>query len=401
MKYRYFIPLLKTAFLPSLIYKKLKTMNINNYVKKFGKYDFKQLPFNEVDALILCTAIYSNFEVIAPSIIDIKSKPFFFKDITNYDLSVITAGRTLLKGNKKLIPLIRNSNRYSNIGIKYLSKIFYPEYANQFYAVTYIIPDVGSFIVFRGTDSSITGWEENIHFGINKIVLSQLDALEYLSTIAKLEKGPIYVGGQSKGGNLALFSSIHINEEVQDRIIKGYSFDGNGLNDDSYLLSKEYLRIKDKFYLYAPSKSIVSEILTNTVNRIYVKAKGMMLKQHSPYKWIIDKHTGKFVTVKDKCKKSYIIHEALDKWISSLSKYQKKIIISFVSAICGERKKTIFKFIFSPRCIFLLIENYRKLNILEKTALKDSMRLFLKSYKDAKRKNYRKNIQLLNIETIN
>ena len=41
-------------------------MNIIGFVKRFGDKTFKEMPFNEVDALILSELSYINFDLATP-----------------------------------------------------------------------------------------------------------------------------------------------------------------------------------------------------------------------------------------------------------------------------------------------------------------------------------------------
>ena len=49
-------------------------MNINTYLRRFGRYTLREKPFNEIDALILSELAYVNFQLVAPSIDESKAK---------------------------------------------------------------------------------------------------------------------------------------------------------------------------------------------------------------------------------------------------------------------------------------------------------------------------------------
>lgn len=361
-------------------------MNLNSYVKKFGKYSFKERPFNTVDACVLSTAVYSNFEVIAPSIHDKVTKETLFKDIFNFDMSVVTSGRILVRNNKKLIPLMRDSKRFGNIGIRYINKVFNQELSNQFYACTYLIPDVGTFVAFRGTDSSVIGWKEDLSTALNTVVLSQLDAVDYLDIISKLVKGPLYIGGHSKGGNLTLFASIYSEQKVKDRIVRAYSFDGNGLKHDTWYDDPAYLDIKDRITFIKPYDAIVSELMNNPKNPIVVKSKWFSVFQHDPYCWKINSNTGEFIVSKEKSKRSYVRHWSFQFWLQKISKEDIAASIKFFSDAMGGTGKTIFDYFFSVNKIATYIIAKNKLTHEERERVKYSIKAFRLSAKEAKLK---------------
>ena len=41
-------------------------MNINGYIRKYGSKTFKEMPFNDVDALILAELSYINIDMFIP-----------------------------------------------------------------------------------------------------------------------------------------------------------------------------------------------------------------------------------------------------------------------------------------------------------------------------------------------
>ena len=56
--------------------------------------------------------------------------------------------------------------------------------------------------------------------------------MNYLNQVIPHLKGTIYVGGHSKGGNLARFGSIFVSSKYQKRINKIFDHDGPGIQRD-------------------------------------------------------------------------------------------------------------------------------------------------------------------------
>ena len=70
---------------------------------------------------------------------------------------------------------------------------------------------------FRGTDSSLAGWFEDIQLAYSEATPSQLYAQAYLERAARRFGGGLYLGGHSKGGALALYAAVNAGA-VQPRI---------------------------------------------------------------------------------------------------------------------------------------------------------------------------------------
>ena len=106
----------------------------------------------------------------------------------------------------------------------------------QFAAVTMQLPDGSLFLAFRGTDSSIIGWKEDMKLTYLDEVPSQNLAWKYARDIYErycVRKGlfrrrqqlavPLYLGGHSKGGNLAMYVAIR-EQTIQPAITRVYNY---------------------------------------------------------------------------------------------------------------------------------------------------------------------------------
>lgn len=322
-------------------------MYLNDYVKKFGQFSFKERPFTTVDALIFATLAYSNFEVVAPSIYQKDNRPFYLEDLNDFDLPIVAIGPTFGKDNKILLTLLRDSPRYKKVGVKFINKVLDKNITNQFYGITFEIPDVGHYIGYRGTDSTVIGWKEDLDLSYKKVIPSQLDALDYINIVSELVDGPLYIGGHSKGGNQSLFTAINISKNIRDRVIYAYTFDGNGLATKDYYESENYLAMKDKIIFVTPVNSIIGEIFYNPKNPLICKARSRSFMQHYPHNWAIDDKTGDFVLVKERTKGARIRHRALKLWVKETDPEDAKLLISFFVSLFGGIDRTLDNFITS------------------------------------------------------
>ena len=93
------------------------------------------------------------------------------------------------------------------------------------------MPDDTIYVAYRGTDTSIVGWKEDLYMSFSDLIPSQIDAVSYLEYISKKIKKPIRVGGHSKGGNLAVYAAAFCSKSIQDKIINVYNNDGPGFSE--------------------------------------------------------------------------------------------------------------------------------------------------------------------------
>ena len=200
----------------------------------------------------------------------------------NYHIDNKIAIRDLYKinSNDKLLELLVNNNRYKDIVIEDITKIKDEEV--QFGAIK--IDILGNkCIAFQGTDGSIVGWRENFNICFYSPTKTQEVAIKYLKD--NIEDNMVIVG-HSKGGNLAVVSSINLSSKDKKRIVKIYNFDGPGLTTKEFK-SRKSLLVKDKITTYLPETSIVG-IFMNNYNIKCIQARGHGFYEHMLNNWYIE-----------------------------------------------------------------------------------------------------------------
>nr|WP_238473040.1 Mbeg1-like protein [Desulforamulus profundi] len=95
------------------------------------------------------------------------------------------------------------------------------------------------------------------------------------------------IGGHSKGGNIAVYSSIKCRQSVQKRITHVFSHDGPGFRDEVFQCH-EYLIIKDRINKILPQSSIIGMLLQNQEHYSVVKSNRIWFMQHDSFSWLID-----------------------------------------------------------------------------------------------------------------
>ena len=107
-------------------------------------------------------------------------------------------------------------------------------------------------------------------------------------------QGKLWLGGHSKGGNLAVYAGIHAEENVRGQIERIYSHDGPGMNEYRSLLTVTIRRWQDGH----PRKtitgfSVIGTLLGQQEISKVIKSDGVGILQHNPFNWVVEK--GEFV----------------------------------------------------------------------------------------------------------
>ena len=129
----------------------------------------------------------------------------------------------------------------------------------------------------------MSGWREDFDLSNTFPVPSQKLAAEYLISEAK-KHDKIYVGGHSKGGNLAVAAALQADEKVREKIITVYDFDGPGFREKEFN-SESFQKLIPKIKKYTPEVSVVGMILYSTPNYIVVKSNYKGILQHHAMSW--------------------------------------------------------------------------------------------------------------------
>ncbi|MCQ2796021.1 MAG: DUF2974 domain-containing protein [Bacilli bacterium] len=316
-------------------------MNIIGYIKAFGHLSFIDKSFNNVDALILTILSYLNFELLKPSN---KEKSLFIKDIPDDMIVKLCDGEFITKSNEKIIRLLKYKKRYQDISIKYIHKVHDKLNTIQFFAITLIVPNYHPFICFRGTDLTLVGWKEDLMLAIRNVVPSQIEALNYVNYVSKKINGTFSLCGHSKGGNLAMFTSIQSRPEIQRRIDKAYVFDGPGFRNNKIFYTNGYQRVKNKIIQFVPRDDIVGCLFHTPKNKLVVKAKSVHFLQHNPYTWVINKNDN-FKFLEKESRRVKIRRRTLILWIDQLSIEECEFMIEkIINALGGINSSFSYRF---------------------------------------------------------
>ena len=124
----------------------------------------------------------------------------------------------------------------------------------------------------------------------------------------------LYLGGHSKGGNLALYASYFSYKRVKNKIVNVFNFDGPGLN---IKVNDEIT--KNKIITIVPSMSIFGMVFNNPLDTYIISSSTKGLLQHDLFSWIIDKNNH-FIFATYLSSTSKTLNIAISKYFKDLPK---------------------------------------------------------------------------------
>ena len=313
-----------------------------DYIKEYGTYSFQEKPMTEVDSLALCQLAYLKFDGMVPGVGGHKSAVTLKSLKKHPDFEKLFADVRYEEVNRELIEGMLAGKRYRELLLSHYVNEIEEQSECQFSAVTYTLGDGSVYVAYRGTDETIVGWKEDFNMAFLSPVPGQAIGVEYLKRVADRFGGPMFVGGHSKGGNLAVYSAMNCEPELQDRILKIYSMDGPGFRPE--VLEKcDYGRIADKVVKILPNSSLVGMIFESGMYFQVVKSKVFGLLQHDPYTWLV---TGNHLVRADHLyERRQQMDNNLNEWILSLNEQQLRTFVdTMYQVITASRADNLIDF---------------------------------------------------------
>lgn len=292
---------------------------IKEYLKYYKSLTFNECKLNINDVLLFTELSYIDWHNIVPednNKITLKEAFNIYQKTKNVYLS------TFMKGNIANLKDIYTSTRYKDI---YLSN--YKEYVDnekQFGAVK-IHFDNKVFISYKGTNGTIIGWKEDFTLGYHFPIISQKYAINYLNEVITSEDKEIYIGGHSKGGNLAMTSSMYCNNDIFKRIKTIYNLDGPGFREKD--LNNNFKKILPKLQIYIPEDSIIGMLLYSTNNKKIVKSNTSGIMTHDINTWLC---FGQFLEKGKQSKLSIKIGNRIKEWNKNYTDKELEVMITSI-----------------------------------------------------------------------
>ena len=259
-----------------------------DYLKWRGDLSFSEIKLCAVDSLMFSMMSYLDYEKLCGG-----ERKTLREAAENYcaDGKYESVNLGLIMPSKQINRMFceaARTKRYGGVLISDFEARTDEKEVYQFGAVTFHLPGKRMIIIYRGTDDSIAGWKEDCYLSYLDEIPAQRMAVEYLERIAeKYPEERIYLAGHSKGGNLAIYSSVKASEGVRARIVRAYSHDGPGLTKET-VESQAYRRMQRKLSVIVPQSSYIGIMFEKGEKYTVVKCNGKGLFQHDPFQWELD-----------------------------------------------------------------------------------------------------------------
>ena len=296
--------------------------NIIDYVRKYKNTTFKEKEFNILDSAILSIIPYTDIkEPISKkeTLNNYLYKFFLYTNKKDYTNNTFKG-----KDNYVLIEELMDSIRYKDILVSdYIYKVNKEE---QFAAITFYLDNNTKYIAFECTNSPLIGWEEDFTYTYLELTLSDKDAIKYLDKAINVFDNTIYVGGHSKGGRLALLSSMYLPKLKRNKVKKIYSFDGPGLSEKQFK-SKEYELVKDRFIHILPNYSVIGLLLNHDDNYKVAKSSKIGAEAHAIFSWYIEEDDFKYTNLSSL---SIRLENSIKKWLDNHTLEERRLIVKSV-----------------------------------------------------------------------
>ena len=238
------------------------------------------------------------------------------------------------------LSLIANSKRFSNVLIKnFVDVIKDKEDSVQFCAMNFCFGEKEHYLAFQGTDNSIAGWKEDTNLTYKKVPAQDM-AIEYIED--NIIDGEVYyIGGHSKGANLAIYGACRIKKEKLQYVKRVFDNDGPGICKD--VMDPSILDCIDSITTrITPTYSVIGMFFPYPFkdSRI-VHSNEKMLMQHDIKSWLV--YGDSLYLASEIDTEAKMIDDAMDTFISNtkLEDREKAIDELFKAFDDSGKKKTV------------------------------------------------------------
>ena len=285
---------------------------------------FAQSPINDIDSVIFAWLTYTHIECCHKyKDSGVTIRDLYYAEDFEAMTRDVTGGSTTLE----LIGILAASPRFRDVRISGYTSHLSTQDNIQFSACVFSLAADIHYVAYRGTDRSIVGWKEDFELVLTEATNSQQEAALFLKDAAARYKGTLYIGGHSKGGNLAVYAASHVSKRISDRIETIYSFDGPGFLPNE-LTEEGFLRIQSKIRKIVPKSSMIGMLFEQECEINVVESNEIALLQHFPVSWQVSGDS--FITRDSLTPDAVMINKRIHDWLFNISYEERKLFIDAV-----------------------------------------------------------------------
>lgn len=352
-------------------------LNLYDYIDKYKNYTFQDKDLTDVDAMLFSFLAYANFEEIllrsdALTIHEVARRHII--TYTKKDMDILAVRQA-----NKLLRYIKDTKRYQDCILSNYERI--ETDVVQFSAITIEYRKNHLFVAFEGTNAAFSGWIEDLLLSCEFPTMSHTLAIRYLNNHFTFSFKELIIGGHSKGGNLALVSSMYANSIVRRKIHWIYNGDGPGLLDEEYH-SKRYQSILNKYTHFIPDYGVVG-ILLNHDSDVIVKSKMKNILSHDVLYWEIQEDTFEKTTLSPFSKELDI---EIARWVRNTPISQKRELITNLEIVLRTANvDSLLDLKTNYLKVFSIIFNSNKMSNSSKNTLSNFIKILLKCFDKARK----------------
>lgn len=291
-----------------------------DYIRWVGDLDFCAYPFRDADALVLSNIAYYDLDPVMR-----QEKP---EHTVSDCIPMIEAGEAKLMitggdlGNGEVLEAAARSKRFGTLRISDHENIVHADPPLQFSVTTFRAPAF-SFIAYRGTDASIAGWRENCMISFTETEAQKL-SLAYAERM--IDDGVWYLGGHSKGANLAQYAACHLSDAKWEKVRHVWLLDGPGFCPEVLdpALDK---KIDPKTTRIIPEYDVVGKLFEPKITdtRI-VRSSRYGIVQHSLVTWMVE--YGALAETDHNDPGSMWLNRLMNDWLESIPQKDRPVFIN-------------------------------------------------------------------------
>ncbi len=262
--------------------------DVRDYLEWRGDVTLAERPFNDVDNVIMASLSYLDLTGIAPGPGEgTRTVRACLEELlakAGDDLSPYV--RSLATIDLRFVRALAASARFGGAAVRDYVDVVDPDRVLQFAALTVDLDDGNSLVSFRGTDSTLVGWEEDFMLSFS-VMESQVAAAKYLQTeleVAQADGNHVLVCGHSKGGVLATYAAVSVPAELRDVIAHVWSDDGPCM-DSAVVLARPHDIFGDRLTHVVPAYDVVGMLFDDGRPRLVVASSAEGALQHDPMTW--------------------------------------------------------------------------------------------------------------------
>lgn len=293
---------------------------LEDFVRWMGDYSFSQTGFLDADALVLAALAYVDFgpvfcETGSPRLRDCLGM------LERREAKVLIVGSDA--DYLKLLALAAESKRYGDLRLEGRADVTRVEPPLQFAAICYVDENGPGVLAYRGTDSSLAGWEEDFMISFTRTEAQELArtyAEEHLDTSRRW-----YVAGHSKGGNLALYAACTLSDRALGNVERFWLLDGPGLCPEVMDLGC-MARLDGRATQILPRFSIVGRLFApELADTRIIRSAAKGFRQHGISSWGVDH--GKLALAESFDPVSLWFNSVVNAWIGGISQADRIALV--------------------------------------------------------------------------